>query len=173
MMPGGNPAMDEPVLTPTSPLTWVAPVLVTSEAPSTAKVSAAPSPTTGSAAWAGLEVPGAITNPTVSTTPWTARRRAVTCRRLRAMTSPGRDRLCLHPIWRWPVTLTATHTRLSLFTGHLENSWSSHHSGKYRDSSVDWFNRDLLRGSTRRCRDAKARCFAVFIFRGHHSGGRR
>ena len=42
IVPGGKPVIDVPAQTPTSPVTTVAPVLVTVEAPRTPKVAAVP-----------------------------------------------------------------------------------------------------------------------------------
>src|ERR1700674_1189998 len=42
IVPGGNPVIDVPAQTPTSPVTTVAPVLVTVELPRTPKVAAVP-----------------------------------------------------------------------------------------------------------------------------------
>ncbi len=73
-IPGGKPVTAVPGLTPTSPLMTEGPVLVTVDPARTAKLSAVPRPTVGSAAAAGPTPTTVIVSATAVTTLTAARR---------------------------------------------------------------------------------------------------
>ncbi|WP_246507059.1 hypothetical protein [Actinocrinis puniceicyclus] len=87
-MPGGNPVIAVPGLTPRSPLIWLAPVLVTAEPANTAKLAAVPR-STGACAALALGAPAKTMANDTASTPRTAKGAANAPRRRRAPPQRG------------------------------------------------------------------------------------